>query len=297
MIADVERNFLFRLLLLIPLNSVGLRWLSLALCLISVQGCSPSETDWVFVAPDLQTKIVPVNTSGSWLNALVKPKAYMVRTSLRRFRIGVVRAADHDLPPSDVQTLRERSRAVMLVNASFFDERVRPLGVVVSNGVLRHRLHRGGKLLTGIFTVGVGSVAIVDREEFSLREVIEAVQGGPRLVTKGKMVEGIVDSSRSRRAGACVTKEGEVVFYCVSSLFSGVTIPEVQELLISDNIGCTDALNFDGGGSAQLVVDPLIGERVYSEKLTLSADYEEILSRFNIQGDDLVPVAIGLFLR
>jgi hypothetical protein len=71
--------------------------------------------------------------------------------------------------------------------------------------------------------------------------------------------------------------------YRVASGMFGCTTRQLQELLTHPEINCVDAINFDGGGSSQLFIGPHDPE-------PSAREHEE-----NYQGEDDIPVAIGLF--
>ena len=112
------------------------------------------------------------------------------------------------------------------------------------------------------------------------------MQGGPRLLANGAAVPGLRDvNSSSRRAGVCLDKDNRLIFFCVSSSLSGVSLAELQTALRAPGIDCVDALNLDGGGSAQLYVSSELPGSVREA------------SELSIRGKDEIPVALGLFLK
>ncbi len=210
----------------------------------------------------------------------------LVRTSLTKYRVGVVRAAEFGTRRSDVKTMTRLSKAVVGVNGNFFDEQGSALGLIISRGILQQKIHRGGTTLTGIFQATRRSVSILNRQTFTPENALEALQAGPRLLAGGAPISGLRESlTPSKRAGVCIDKENRLIFYAVSSRFIGLDIEELQEALLLPEIACIDALNLDGGGSVQMYI---------SEKLPgIAKDAKE----FYISGDDEVPVMLGLFLK
>ncbi|MGM9788041.1 MAG: phosphodiester glycosidase family protein [Candidatus Cryptobacteroides sp.] len=98
-------------------------------------------------------------------------------------------------------------------------------------------------------------------------EPAEAVGGGPRLVQAGKNVAvenywaecldagGTSGLYRVNRTAAGITADGKLILIVADGRGSrgsvGYTLSELAEKFIS--LGCTDALNLDGGGSSCLV--------------------------------------------
>jgi len=238
--------------------------------------CAAPSPEWQQIADDLEQATVAVNSGGFFTSS-----AILLRTSLRRYRVRVIRSAEFGWPRSDARTLAKASGALVAMNANFFDEQGHALGVVVSRGTLIQPLHQGGNTLTGVFQVTSRGPEIVLRKHFQLRDVLEAVQAGPRLLHDRKPTQTSEQSAPlSRRAGVCIDDEHRLIFFCVGSGLSSVGFKELQALLQS--IHCVDALNFDGGGSAQLYV---------REKLPGSAKGRDELF---IRGHDDVPVVVGL---
>jgi uncharacterized protein YigE (DUF2233 family) len=113
--------------------------------------------------------------------------------------------------------------------------------------------------------------------------IMQAVQGGPRLVRNGDIHipyawEGFGPgfyAARTARSAIGITHAGKVLFVTVdgrSRESSGMSLPELAALMRA--LGARDAMNLDGGGSATLVVGgrvvsalPRGGERTVSSIL------------------------------
>jgi len=170
------------------------------------------------------------------------------------------------------------------INANFFDEQGKALGLVMSRGIIHQRIHKGGGLLTGILFVTPKNIGIAHRESFLPEGVVEAVQAGPRLVSKGAVVAGLKESSRSSNlSGICIDAAQRIVIFRVTSGVFGGSLHQLQSVLVNRGIGCVEALNFDGGGSSSMYISGEIQGHA-------GAVREE-----NFPGTDEVPVAIGLF--
>lgn len=218
-------------------------------------------------------------------NSLLSPEILLVDINLNDFRVATVRSIDFGSQSSTVKKLSKASKALIGINANFFDEKYRPLGLVMSNGIVQQQMHNGGKTLTGVFQISRNGASVVSRPNFTYEKVTEAIQAGPRLVNNGVPVVGQREShTRSRRAGVCVQSPDSIIFY-ISSGIIGVSISEVQQVLLQPGIRCLQALNLDGGGSAQLFVSNKIPGAI--------PDLEEI----TIHGSDNVPIILGIFPR
>ena len=139
--------------------------------------------------------------------------------------------------------------AVVAVNASFFDKEGRAMGLAVDEG----RLIAAGKLQSwGALVVNGTNARIVLGSDIPDRLVHRLiVQGIPRLVVGGK-VQGLKPQLAARTA---VCAEGTVVVIVVATKVETTTFARfLADPPQQGGLGCTDALNLDGGPSTQLVV-------------------------------------------
>lgn len=237
-----------------------------------------AASPWEIVAPDLEQARIAAPSSGLFSSELL-----LFRTSLSEFRVEAIRAQDYGEKRMPVARLCAASKAVLCINANFFDESGNALGLIVHRGITLQPIHAGGRTLSGIFSVSRDSIKITSRSGFVPARVLEAIQAGPRLLHAHNPVPGIEVSSRSRRSGICIDAKQRLIFYIVSSGLLGLTLPELQTSLRSPAIGCVDALNLDGGGSSQLYLSSRISGA--------APDLREI----SIPGRDDIPVALGLY--
>ena len=243
---------------------------------------APISVQWTDLGEDLQLGHAALE-GGSLLGADLR----LVRSSLKRYRVGVVDAASElHRPRASVRTLARATGAVVGVNANFFDEQGLPLGLIISRGNNLHRMHMGGTTLTGVFYATRNSIGIKNRAEFRGEAVLEAVQAGPRLMADGKLLSGLRDTaSVSRRAGVCIDERRNLIIYCVASGLRGLALSDLTAILADPRINCRETLNLDGGGSAQLYV---------ARSEFLKGEGGEDLM---VEGRDEIPVMLGLFRR
>jgi len=139
--------------------------------------------------------------------------------------------------------------AVVAVNASFFDKDGRAMGLAVDDG----RLIAAGKRPSwGALVVDGKKARIVlgadIRDHLAHRFV---VQGIPRLVVAGKVPR--LKPQVAERTAACAA--GSVVVLVVATRVEATAFARfLADPPAKEGLGCTDALNFDGGPSTQLVV-------------------------------------------
>lgn len=247
-----------------------------------VPGCKALDPIvWQEIAPDLTLAEVEVTNMVAF-----SAKVVMVRSSLSSFRVGVLRASDIGLPVAPVKTMVQRTKAAVGINANFFDPEKRPIGLVISRGTLRSPIHYGGGLLDGVFVSSTKNIKLLKRSEASKVSALDAVQGGPILILDGKPVSGIQQKARERRSGVCIDHAGRLILFSTSAAVIGLNFEQLQKILME--VDCKDALNLDGGGSAQL----------YLSTATLSSPTikdDKAQREVSIEGSDAIPVALALF--
>lgn len=241
---------------------------------------------WKTIETDLeQTQVSFIRDS------LFEIDVTFVRTSLSNFQLRVLSSTENS--SFRAQAKCQANNATLCINANFFDEQQRALGLVISQKQVLQKIHKGGKLLNGIFSIINNKPRILNRSEQLSPETQEAIQSGPILIKSRKKVSALPNiSAESNRAGVCIDSKDRLVFFCSSATFGGLTLPELQELLLSKGIDCVDALNFDGGGSAQLYVQT--NKNGTSNKKNGKTIKEQVIS---IHGRDSVPVMLALLPR
>ena len=243
-------------------------------------GAEPRATviSWQKLGEDLEIAKLDTTSMVFFSNELT-----FVRSSLKHFKLSVLRAAEFGQAKANVKFLCTQSRASVCINANFFDERGRALGLVMNRGVTHQSIHQGGELLNGVFAATRERLSIVVRESFNPSSVLEAVQSGPIILKDGKPLTDNSSSSRySRRSGVCLDGQGRLVFYAVSRGFFGLSIAQLREVLLRPEINCRDALNLDGGGSSQIYISNDIPGGISGARDFFSS------------GEDDIPVALAL---
>jgi uncharacterized protein YigE (DUF2233 family) len=163
-----------------------------------------------------------------------------------------------DGPRRSMSDVVAASDARFAINANFFDVNDRSLGVVVSGGETVRQVHPVS--WQSIFSVDrKGTPRITRRDDWKRTppDVVTAVQAGPRLVVNGARNK-VAQARPSLRSGVCITGEGKVRFF-VTAPGSFADVHEMVEVAAKseadDGMGCSDAMLFDGGPSAQMYLD------------------------------------------
>lgn len=126
-------------------------------------------------------------------------------------------------------------------------------GQVINNTISGFNPYREN----GAITINsAGATHIVAKPGTGWLSVTEpiALAGGPLLILNGKPLSQLdVDFNRNRhpRTAVGITPDNKLMVVVVdgrSSQSQGLTIPQLSELM--EALGCTSALNYDGGGSS-----------------------------------------------
>jgi uncharacterized protein YigE (DUF2233 family) len=154
----------------------------------------------------------------------------------------------HGRTPLQEATASTSGSALLLaVNAGFFDEDVRPLGLATSRGHSFAALDRamGG----GVLWVAGGVGHLDAAEEYRETAVDLALQSRPRLVVGRQNNIRRDDGIAAARTALCLRQGGTelVVVRRVTQDGSGPTLYALARELVA--MGCEDALNLDGGPS------------------------------------------------
>jgi exopolysaccharide biosynthesis protein len=166
----------------------------------------------------------------------------------------------------------ESTGAIAGSNGGYFDERLRPIGLLISNGRVLHGLQKA-PLLTGIFYVKGDQLFLVRTPHFpGTNGIQQAIQCGPFLVDEGKTVSGLEDSRTAART---------FIFHSTSSIWGfgicrSVTLAEMAQILIDVPMiprrHISRALNFDGGYSTAFYAQTDHGA-ILSEGDPMVSDY------------------------
>ncbi len=193
----------------------------------------------------------------------------------------VLRSAQFQLKAANAKSFAEKSGALAAINANYFDTEGKPLAFLkVANQTINARIARTA-LYTGVFAIKDQKPFIVHRDDFVPDQCEEGLQSGPLLLYHGIAQEITASPSRPRRrALIAIDQQQRLLIAVADSILGGLHLPELQELFSEAmwQIGATDLLNLDGGGSAQIYIK--------------TGKFVDMIA-----GTSDVPVAIGFFRR
>lgn len=178
------------------------------------------------------------------------------------FRVDLEQAGVRVLPAGgptvrrDVRTITRALPSAIAINGSFFDEEQRAMGLVVDEGRLisRRRYRAWGAL---VVKGRRGNVMMGSHVKLDDGPTL-VLQGFPRLVVDGEV--GRLQQERARRTAVCLAGPHDAGGYRTLTLVvtsSRVGLEDLAHFLAlparHGGMGCSEALNLDGGPSTQLV--------------------------------------------
>lgn len=208
-----------------------------------------AKIKWQKISSDLE-----VATYNPKIDSIFSQEIIFLRTALSGFNAAVL--SDKDNKSRTVKDFCRDSNSSICINANFFDENKKALGLVIKEGQTVNPLHKGGSLLNAIFSIEKNKIKITPRKYFDNFNSSYAVQSGPMLMQNGKVYSKFKSGDiESRRAGACIDYQGKLVLFCSLGEVTGPSFNKLVTILSMPGIACKDAINFDGGGSAQLYIN------------------------------------------
>ena len=223
--------------------------MSPTLFLLSLLSALPlaSAPTWNVLEPGLAYRQleVPVTTG------LRPSQAHVFQVDLKTHAF---RPIDARSPTRTRATVREMARgtsARVVVNGTYFDERDRPLGLLIGQEGQLNPLRRAD---WGVFSISEGRAELVHTSAWRRRKGPApsfAIQVGPRCVIGGDPVK--LKPQIARRAALGIQHSGQVVIVIsTGELLSSDLARFMARSEAEGGLGCRDAVMLDGGGSAQL---------------------------------------------
>jgi hypothetical protein len=158
------------------------------------------------------------------------------------------------------------------INGGYFQADLEPVGLLISNERLVHRLQKAS-LLSGIFYVRNGRPWLARTREFpGAKGIQQAIQCGPFLVDDGRTVSGLDDTRVAARTFIFSCGQSEWGFgICRSVTLKGMGDLLRQAPIVPDH-HILRALNFDGGSSTTFYARS-DGQTLFSEGRSVVSNY------------------------
>jgi uncharacterized protein YigE (DUF2233 family) len=171
---------------------------------------------------------------------------WLLSMDLQTVELRVLNARDFGAAALTAHEFRRKSGARAVWNASFFDEKGAPLGLIVAAG---RQLQPVRAVDWGVFWVDGEGAHIRHRKDWvPTAGLTLAVESGPRLVVEGEPVR--LRAQSARRTAICVRGDGVALVLVADGELDAARMAEDLKAR-----GCVDALNLDGGPSTQLSLD------------------------------------------
>lgn len=169
----------------------------------------------------------------------------VVKVDLNHFKIKPYYSETADL----VFNMATKSKALLMVNANFFDTNKKPLGLVkIDNKVITPKKNISW---WSVFCIKNNKAEIIHSSVVKNGYCEQAVQAGPRLVTSG-VIPKLKDES-SRKTAIGIDRNGLVHFIVSSSRIPiKILASFLQKSVSRGGLGLIQALNLDGGSSTQM---------------------------------------------
>ncbi len=170
-----------------------------------------------------------------------------------------------DQPAAYLADIHRRSRAMASINGGFFQPNYQPTGLVIIEGKSLHPYNPHGA--SGILRISEGRPEIVWAKQYKIGNPPDpyALQVGPLLIEPGRKF-GMRSNGHhyKHRSALCMDDEGRSILICSKrgsakdEPRAGLDLYELAKILYAEpaqgGLGCSVALNMDGGPSAQLQV-------------------------------------------
>lgn len=214
----------------------------------------PQPIEWRHAADALDYAVV----HGLGRQSGARFVTHVLRFDPKKWRSRAATPAVMGAKTSDIAAFRRKLGGVAAINGGFFDPELRPLGLLVSDGVEVSRLR---KVDHGVFTIANGVPAVQHARQFVPPAGLDfAVECGPRLVVDSKPLS--FKPGVARRTAIGHDRDGRA-FWIVSA--GPMTLGDLAEFVVSSRarggLGVVDALNLDGGKSTVFDLDVTDGER------------------------------------
>lgn len=172
-------------------------------------------------------------------------RAYVFRIDLTHWKPVLLEAQRPGRTLATVREMAEESGLSLAVNGNFFDEKDRPLGLLISEGEKKNSLRSAD---WGVFTLRGTVARLVHTRDLSSTEGLDfAIQCGPRVLIAREVPS--LKPQIAARTGLGIASDGRLLLLVTHD--GPATAREVGAFF-RDQLQATDALLLDGGPSTQL---------------------------------------------
>ena len=206
---------------------------------------------WKRLIPGLEYKLTKASAEKGSVDI------YSLRVNPKKLSIRVLDSRDFGQKKLRVKNIAENTGAIIAINGGFFDTDDNHLGLLIRDG---DTVSRYIKRDWGIFIIKNGKPYIIHSRNYRKnKDITQAVQVGPRLISEGRIMK--LKKQFSRRSAVGIDRSGKVVFVVSGNNYNeGVmSLLELAEFMrlpeSKGGLECRYALNLDGGASTQLYMN------------------------------------------
>lgn len=193
---------------------------------------------------------------------------HIVTLNPKHYEINLMKANDGTGGRETVPAMAKRSQAEIAINGGFFDiggdREGAPSGTLVIKG---HPYHIRNKVQP-LFVIDLGTPSIVqlNPKKQKISSNISMVSGIPLLIKDGSIVETLAKKNSAfytkphARTALGIKSEGTIAIVVTEQ---GLSILALAELM--KELGCQNALNLDGGGSATLWIKDKVVNNIFGD--------------------------------
>lgn len=179
-------------------------------------------------------------------------KLHLLKVDLKNYRIQPIEAREFKAKSMTVKEMAEKTKALAVINANFFDKDKKPLGLVLKEGRIKNRFHPTYWWASLLIKGPKARIAKVFKSS-EVKGYQSGVQAGPRLVISGKAPR--LKNKSSPKSAVGIDPAGNLIIIASEG---SLPIQELAKILAKPEakggIGLRNALNLDGGSSTQLYI-------------------------------------------
>lgn len=204
-----------------------------------------AQTQWQTLNPGLDYTTIPIK------NHYVHSQIHAFKIDLANYKLDLAFAGDQKKPATTVKQLALTNNAILAINGGFFTPEHTVIGLRIKQGKIRSPLQNTS--WWGVFYIAGERAEIIAQSQYQYRENIStAVQAGPRLVINGTIPS--LKPGIAQRSAVCLNKANQLILLVTeqAALSTTALAEKIRHSEDQDGLGCYNALNLDGGHSAQL---------------------------------------------
>jgi len=221
------------------------------ICVLLSLTATSHAAQWSSLEPGINYRQVHIGRGDS------EGRIHFFRLDHKRWQLRLIQARQFDRETATIKFLAQEGHARLAINGGFFGADFKPLGLRISAGKQLNPIKRIS--WWGVFAIVLNKPQLFSFKDYAPAAKPEfAIQSGPRLVVAGS-IPSTLKEGLDERAGIGATADGDFIIAITERAW--ITTTEfAQWMRSSEGGGCINALNLDGGHSAQLYYEGTKGQ-------------------------------------